>query len=346
VPTAARRPTIADVARRAGVSKGAVSLALNDRPGLSDATRLRIRAVAEELGWRPSARARALSEARALAVGIVLPHPPSGPYFGRLVAGMEAELAASGYALVLSVPEGASEEEAAYRRLADEGRIDGVLLTDSRFDDPRYELVRGLGLDAVVVGRPGPACPFPGVASDERTTIARAVGHLAELGHTRIAHVAGPAALVHAAERRDAWRDALLAARLPAGRAVAGGFTGSGGAKATRTLLRARDRPTAIVYASDVMAIGGLGVARELGLRVPEDVSIVGFDDIPLAALVTPPLTTIRQDPVAAGRAATRLLLARLRDGPVEVPTLPPPALVVRASTGPAARAPRARRSR
>jgi DNA-binding LacI/PurR family transcriptional regulator len=336
---AARRPpTIADVARHAGVSKGAVSLALNGRPGVSDATRRRIVASAESLEWRPSARGKALSESRALAIGLVFARPTdqlaSDPFFSQLLAGIEAELGRSGYVLVLSVVADEAAELATYTRLAREGRVDGVLLTDARLDDPRYRLVGEFGLEAVVIGHPDAASGLPAVTTDERTAVARAVGALVDLGHRRIAHVAGPPALVHAAERRAAWRDALLAARLPPGRVVDGDFTRSGGARATRELFDDPEPPTAILFSNDLMAIGGLDVARELGVRIPEDLSIIGFDDIPIAEHVNPPLTTIRQDFVAAGAAATRRLLERLRGEPISPAAVPDPVLVLRDSIG------------
>jgi DNA-binding LacI/PurR family transcriptional regulator len=337
---AKRRPTIDDVARHAGVSKGAVSLALNGRPGVSDATRLRIAAAADALGWRPSARAKALSESRALAIGMIIARPPSqlasDPFFAQLLAGVETELASAGYALVLSVVGDVATEAQTYRRLADDGRVDGVLITDARLDDPRDALVAELGLEAVVVGHPDRASGLPGVAADERTAMAGAVGTLVDLGHECVAHVSGPAMLVHCAQRRDAWRDALLAGGLPAGPVVEGDFTAEGGARATKRLLQRRRRPTAILYANDLMAIGGLRVAREMDRRVPRDVSVVGFDDIPIAEHVHPSLTTIRQDPVAAGAAAAKLLLQRLRGEPVSAPALPDPVLVLRDSIGPA----------
>jgi DNA-binding LacI/PurR family transcriptional regulator len=258
---AKRRPTIDDVARHAGVSKGAVSLALNGRPGVSDATRLRVAAAADALGWRPSARAKALSESRALAIGLIIARPPSqlasDPFFAQLLAGVETEVASAGYALVLSVVGDVATEAQTYRRLADDGRVDGVLITDARLDDPRYALVAELGLEAVVVGHPDRASGLPGVAADERTALAGAVGTLVDLGHECVAHVSGPAMLVHCAERRDAWRDALLAGGLPAGPVVEGDFTAEGGARATKRLLQRRRRPTAILYANDLMAIGG-----------------------------------------------------------------------------------------
>jgi DNA-binding LacI/PurR family transcriptional regulator len=334
-----RRPTIDDVARHAGVSKGAVSLALNGRPGVSDATRQRIAAAADALGWRPSARAKALSESRALAIGLITSSQVAAdPSFAALLTGVEDELAVAGYALVLSVVADADAEAQTYRRLAHDGRVDGVLLTNVRVDDPRYALVAELGLEAVVVGRPDQRHGLPGVAADVRGAFGRAVQALVDLGHRDIGHVAGPATLVDANERRDAWRDALAEAGLPAGPVAEGDFTGEGGARATRRLLERRRPPTAILYANDLMAIAGLRVARELALTVPRDLSIVGFDDVPLAEHVHPPLTTIRQHPVAAGAAAAKLLLQRLRGEPLTVPVLPEPQLVTRESI---ARAPR-----
>jgi DNA-binding LacI/PurR family transcriptional regulator len=339
---ARRRPTIDDVARHAGVSKGAVSLALNGRPGVSDATRLRIAEAADALDWRPSVRAKALSESRALAIGLIIARPPgqlaSDPFFAQLLAGVEAVLADAGYVLVLSVVADPASEAETYRRLADDGRVDGVLLTDARIGDPRYRLVSELDLEAVVIGHPDPGSGLPGVAADERSAIAQAVAALVDFGHERIAHVAGPAAIVHSAERRAAWRDALLAAGLPPGQVADGDFTREGGAHATRTLLGGHEAPTAILYANDLMAIGGLQVARELGVRVPQDLSVVGFDDTPLAEHVHPSLTTIRQDPVAAGSAAAALLLQRLGGPALAEIALPAPVLVVRDSTGPAPR--------
>jgi DNA-binding LacI/PurR family transcriptional regulator len=340
-----RRPTIDDVARHAGVSKGAVSLALNGRPGVSDATRRRIAASAEALDWRPSARAKALSESRALAIGLIVARSPSqlasDPFFAALLAGVEAELASAGYALVLSVVGDAAAEDETYRRLVDDGRVDGVLLADARVDDPRCAVVAELGLEAVVLGHSDPISGLPGVAADERPALARVVDALVDLGHHHVGHVSGPATLVHANERRDAWHDALAAAGLPAGPLTEGDFTGAGAARATRRLLERRRPPTAILYANDLMAIAGLRVARELGLRVPRDVSVVGFDDIPLAEHVHPPLTTIRHDPVAAGAAAARLLLQRLRGESAPPPELPAAELVMRESIA-RARTPRA----
>jgi DNA-binding LacI/PurR family transcriptional regulator len=338
--TGRRGPTIVDVARRAGVSKGAVSFALNDRPGLAQGTRDRILAAASELGWQPSTRARALSHSRAYAVGLVMRRAPellgADPYFPRFLAGVETALAERGSALVLQVVADDDEAEAAsYRRLAAQGRVDGVFLNDMLVDDHRFALLAGLGLPAVAVGTPAGPCPFPAVTLDDRQGVAGTVEHLLGLGHRRIAFVGGTEGYVHSSSRRTAWHQALRAAGVAPGPELVADFTGPGGAAATRALLDLADPPTAVVYANDVMAIAGMGVAIGLGLEVPADLSIVGYDDAPLAAHVAPPLTTVRQDAMGWGRAAARVLLAVSEGGPAADVALPPATPVFRASTGP-----------
>lgn len=335
-----RRPTIADVARRAGVSGAAVSFALNDRPGVADTTRARILVAANELGWRPSARARALSHRRAFALGLVMSRPPellaADPFFPHFLAGVESALAARGYAFLLQVAGSDPGAEAeCYRRLAQEGHVDGVLLTDLRAEDSRFELLQDLGLPAVAVGLPHGDCPFPFVSHDDRPGIRAIVEHLVSLGHRKVAYVDGLPGYVHTATRRESWRSALEFAGLEAGSVVAGDFTGSGGATATTRLLEATERPTAIVYANDLMAIAGMGIALEAGLHVPADLSVTGFDDVPLAAHVVPALTTVRQNAFEWGRISAETLLADFEERPPPNIQLDLPALVVRASTGP-----------
>lgn len=337
-------PTIADVARAAGVSKGTVSFALNDRPGVAPATKARILAAAEELGFRPSHRARALSHSRAFALGLVMARPPellgADPFFPAFIAGVETELARASHALVLRVVTGGWEEEAdGYRRLAEDGRVDGVFLSDLRVGtDPRLRLLTELRLPAVTLQLPDVPSPFPAVTLDERSGVTAVVEHLVRLGHRRIAHVAGPREFVHGSGRRTAWRDALRDLGLLPGPEAAGDFTAAGGATATRRLLRSAEPPTAIVYANDLMAIAGITVAREMGLRIPDDLSVTGFDDTELSAHVHPPLTTVRVDALGMGRAAARLLLRHVAEGGGTAGTeLPPAELVLRRSTAPPA---------
>ncbi|EST38355.1 hypothetical protein N566_07860 [Streptomycetaceae bacterium MP113-05] len=345
-----RSPTIADVARAAGVSKGTVSFALNDRPGVAPATKARILATAEELGFRPSHRARALSHSRAFALGLVMARPPellgADPFFPAFIAGVETELAKAGHALLLRVVTGGWAEEAeGYRRLAEDGRVDGVFLTDLRVGtDPRLELLTDLRLPAVTLQLPDGDTPFPAVTLDESSGVAAAVAHLAGLGHRRIAHVAGPQEFVHGCGRRTAWCEALDALGLPPGPEVVGDFTAAGGAIATRRLLGEPEPPTAIVYANDLMAIAGVTVAQELGLRIPDDLSVTGFDDTELSGHVNPPLTTVRVDALGLGRAAAGLLLRHVDQSDAAATGnvgLPPAELVLRKSTAPPPAEPR-----
>jgi len=332
-----RRPTIADVARHAGVSKGAVSFALNGRSGVSSETRQRILDAAAELGWSPNHRARALSTKRAFALGMVVARDPelvgADPFFPTFIAGVEKVLAEREQALVLQVVTSPAAEEAGYRRLAREGRVDGVFLVDLRRADPRIALLEEIGLPAVTLNRPDVPTSFPAVILDDRPGIAAAVHHLTELGHTAIAHVAGPEPFLHAIARREAFQQALADAGLPPGPIVPGDFTAAGGREATHRLLTGPDRPTAIVYANDVMALSAIAVAAELGVRIPDDVSITGYDDTDLAGYVHPALTTVRADARGWGEVAARTLLALIDGQDAADTALPPAELVLRRST-------------
>ncbi len=333
------RPTINDVARAAGVSKGAVSFAFNNRTGLAPETKARILAVAGEMGWTPSSRARALSVSRALAVGLVMARPPetlrADPFFPSFIAGVESELSRHGYSLLLQVVPEHEGEQQSYRRLSDEGRVDGVFVTDLHVDDPRPALLAELGLPAVIVGPALPEAFWPSVGVDDAPGIVAAVEHLLALGHTRIAHVSGPTRMVHGQSRRAAWAATLHAANLPDSPCVEADFSAESGSAATRKLLDLADPPTAIVYANDLMAIAGLAVAFARGIDVPRDLSVTGYEDTELAAHLQPALTTVSSDVIGWGRAAAVRLLEVIDRRPATDIHLPLPRLVVRGSSGP-----------
>lgn len=337
-----QKVTIADVARRAGVSKGLVSFALNDRPGVSPETRLRILSAATDLGWKPSLRARSLSTRRSFALGLVVARTPevlgSDPFFQSFIAGVESILSTRGQALVLSVVPSADAEIRSYRQLVEDGRVDGVFLSDLLHDDPRIPLLAQLGLPAVTLGRSDGLSPFPAVTIDDTRGVTESVAHLVQLGHRRIANVAGNSAMLHGSRRRDAFEDALRAAGLPAGQTIETDFSTAAGSDATRRLLAQDERPTAIVYANDPMAIAGLGVAHELGIRVPDELSITGFDDIEFSRYVYPPLTTVSATPVVWGRAAATTLLTLIETGSAEDVDLPAARLIIRGSAAAPAR--------
>ncbi len=333
------RPTITDVARAAGVSKGAVSFAFNGRPGVAPDTRARILEAARKLHWTPSHRGRALSASRAFAVGLVMARPPellgADPFFARFIAGVERVLVDHGHALLLQVVPDERAEQDSYRQLAAIGRVDGVFLLDLRVSDPRIALLEQLDLPVVTMGRPDVPSPFPAVCADEPVGVAEVVRHLVEAGHRRIAHVAGPDQFLHGLARRTAWENAVTAMGLRPGPCLPSDFSAAGGASATSRLLDLADRPTAIVYANDAMAIAGMAVARERGVAVPGGLSVAGFDDTDLAAHVSPALTSVRTDPFGWGRSAAAVLLELIEGRRSDDVEMPPVRLVVRSSTGP-----------
>lgn len=345
----ARRVTISDIAERAGVSKGAVSYALNNRPGLSDETRRRILAIAQELGWYPNRAARALSVARADACGLVLARPAKTlaieTFFMEFMAGVESALSRRSVALMVQLVEDLPGEIAVYRRWWAEHRVDGVLVVDPRVDDPRFGELERLGLPAVAVGGPMRDGSLPCVWHDETGSVVEVVRYLAALGHERIARVAGLPDFLHTRARTSAFRRAARELALAA-EVVGTDFTPESGAQETRRLLSEPSPPTAIVYDSAVLAVTGLGVAQQMGFAVPEDVSIVAWDDSLMCRVVHPPLTAVARDIAAYGEAAALRLLEQIegsRTGNVEIPR---GTLVTRASTAPPATGAATRRAR
>ncbi|MFF5970719.1 LacI family DNA-binding transcriptional regulator [Streptomyces sp. NPDC012769] len=334
------RPTIADIAREAGVSKGAVSFALNGRPGVSEATRDRILRVAERMNWRPHSAARALGGARAGAVGLVLARPARTiglePFFGQLLSGLQAALSTRGTALQLLVVEDTAAEIEVYRRWTSEHRVDGFVLVDLQVRDPRVPVLEELGTPTVVLGGPGRHGRLPAVWADDREAMTSIVEYLAALGHRRIAHLAGLPSFQHTRRRIRAVRDAARRLGLADAVSVPTDFSDAEGAAATRALLArpGPQRPTAIVYDSDVMAVAGLGVAAEMGVPVPGELSVVSFDDSALARIVHPSLTALSRDTFALGEQVATALLT-LVDDPSSARDVknPTPRLTVREST-------------
>jgi DNA-binding LacI/PurR family transcriptional regulator len=309
-----KRPTISDIAQRAGVSKVAVSYALGGKPGVSEATRRRIVAIAEEIGFNPNSAARALSGAAAQAVGLALCRPARllgvEPFFTKLISGVEGELAARSFALTLQVVPDHEAEIAVYRRWWGERRVDGVLVCDLHVDDPRIEVLEKLKLPAVVIGGPSHTGRLPSVWSDEHAALAETVEYLHALGHRRIARVGGLPQLLHTQIRADAFGAVCSRLGLDEAATIESDYTGEDGGRATRRLLSSPHRPSAVNYDNDVMAIAGLGVAQEMGLSVPAELSIVAWEDSSLCQLVHPPLTALSRDIPAYGAHAARLLLA------------------------------------
>ncbi|PZE57320.1 LacI family transcriptional regulator [Curtobacterium sp. MCPF17_047] len=338
-----RRTTIADIAARAGVSISAVSFALNGRPGVSETTRERVRQVARDLDWQPHTAARALGGAKAGSIGFVLNRPArtlgTESFFGDLISGIQLGLTGTHIGMTLLVARDADEELETYRDWWRGHRVDGVIVIDPRRDDERLRLLADLGMPSVIVGsHPSPAGAAPSVWIDDSDATDTVLRYLRALGHRRIAHVSGPPEFEHTALRIDRVRAFAGTDVDDRMESVPTDYSAEAGAAATRRLLSGATRPTAIVFDNDVLAVAGLGVASEMGVRVPQDVSIVSFDDSAMIRLVRPAITSLTRDTVELGQRAAVLLREQI-ESEVPLPSRPGPELTlsVRESTARAA---------
>ncbi|KUN38845.1 LacI family DNA-binding transcriptional regulator [Streptomyces longwoodensis] len=337
--TPTERVTIKDVAAAAGVSKGAVSLAFNDKPGVSEATRARIFAAARQLGWAPNSSARSLSRQSVDTIGLAICRPARllglEPFYMEFISGIESVLAERNCSLLLRLVGSLEEETRLQQSWWRERQIAGSILVDFHQEDPRVGPLRELGLPAVAVGHPTLTGGFPSVWTDDAVAVAEAVRYLAALGHRRIARVGGPAGLGHSVIRAKAFEETMAALGLDGRPHVETGFSGEEGARATRSLLLSADRPTAIVYDNDLMAVAGLGVAAEMGVSVPDELSLLAWDDSQLCRLTHPTLSAMSHDVHGFGAQVTRVLFDVIAGQDVVSRPVATPSLVPRASTAP-----------
>jgi LacI family transcriptional regulator len=342
----AERPTIRELARLSGVSIGTVSRALNGYADVRPETRERIMRLAEEIDYTPSASARTLVTQRSHVVGVFLDtgegHPDlQHPFFHDVLAGVQETAGAAGFDLLLFATEqpGNGYGKHSYVKRCRHHNVDGVVLmgVDHNDDEVRRLTASTIPTVGVDVELEGLATDY--VSSDNVAGATQAVQHLAALGHRRIATIHGPVDTLAGLDRLRGYRQALDAAGLAYRDEYVclGDFYVETGEHAAAALLALPEPPTAIVAASDLMAVGALRAAADAGLRVPDDLSVVGFDDIMLAAHLQPGLTTLRQDKTGLGIAAARALLERISgtpDDPSTAVTLPIE-LVVRGTTAP-----------
>ncbi len=332
-----RKATIKDVAARAGVSPSAVSIALHDKPGVSASTKERILQAASELGWRPNQAAASLSGHNVHTVGLVIARPARmlglEPFYMEFISGIESVLVRRSCSLLLRLIE-ADEEIQVHREWWQGGRVNGSILVDLRVDDPRVPALAEIGLPAVVVGHPSLAGPFASVWTDDAAAVVEAVRYLAALGHRRIDRVSGPAELGHSVIRTDAFTAVTREMGLESRTAVAD-FSADQGSRACRNLLLAPDRPTAIIFDNDIMAVAALGVAGEFGLSVPEDLSLLAWDDSQLCQLTRPTLSAMQHDVFSFGAEVTHALFGVINGEEHVSHPAQSPSLIPRASTAP-----------
>lgn len=316
------RVTIHELAQQLNISKASVSYALNDRPGVSDATRSRVLALASELGWHPSSSARSLSRSRADAIGMVLKRDPellgTEPYYMSLLGGVEDVLSRANQSLLLRmVGMGEGRDLGVYTRWSAEGRVDGVIVLDLAVDDARPELLRKLGLPFVLHGVRTDPDTGEELVEDLLTDATTIVEHLARLGHTDIVHFTGPLFLAHEVRRRDA----IMAEAGARGIRVAFvecDYTMATAQQTALGLLRAGVDWTAVLASNDVMA---LGVSMALTATGHRDIALVSWDDSMVCQIATPTVTALARHPDDQGRRSARRMLtvlAGIAPGPEE----------------------------
>ncbi len=283
-----------------------------------------------------------LTAVGADAIGLVLARPARmlglEPFFMELIGGIEETLSPDERSLLLHLVPDHDAEIAAYRRWGQGGLVDAVVLVNLVVDDPRLPVLRELGIPTVVVGGPERAVPdVAHVWMDNDRAMREAVGYLVDLGHETIGRVSGPAALAHTRARTQAFLSEC-ASRGAHGVVVEGDYSETSGTRAARTLLGRNHAPSALVFDNDVMALAALGVAHELGLTVPDDVSLLAWDDSPLCRLSHPSLTAMSLDVHAMGVQVGDVVLNLLASGRPTTSTAPLPRLVARGSTARRAR--------
>ena len=332
-----RRMTINDVARLADVSKKTVSRVINDSPSVNAATRERVQAIMAEIDYEPDPQARGLAFRRSFLIGLVYDNP-NPQYVVNMQLGLLDALRGSGFELVVHPCTRNSPtflEE--LRSFVERQRLYGVVLTPSISEDERASRLLGeIGCGYVRIASVSLDKPEHMIETRDRLGGLAAARHLTSLGHRRIALVAGPSSFRSSHERRAGFEEGLAeaGAALESGYVLEGAYTYESGIPLGQKLLAQSPRPTAIFALNDEMAAGVLQAARQAGLRVPEDLSVVGFDDFEIASRLWPTLTTVRTPTREIGRLAAERLIGREAAGRKPEDRLP--VLVARNSSGPA----------
>ncbi len=315
-----RTPTIRDVAERAGVSVTTVTNVLHGRGGrFSEETRARVLQAVEELGYRPNQIARSLVRRRSNTLGVVVEHFRGAllgnPYYSSLLDGILAEAVKAGYQIKIIALE--RPDPAYVRQSTEDGSIDGAILAAPLYDSPLLQWVQNCNLPRVVAGSSPADLQAPCVDVDDEGSVYSAVKWLIELGHRRIAFIAGPVNYWSARQRERGYLRALADAGIsPTAHWIRrGNYSTYSGRIAMEALLRVRPAFSAVVSCNDWMALGALEAMRRQGILVPEELSILGFDDAEAAAAASPPLTTIRQPVREIGMTAARLLIEQIESG-------------------------------
>lgn len=329
-------PTIQDVARLAGVAPITASRAISRSGYVSDDVRQRVQRAAAELGYVPNTLARSLRSHRTHTLALILTDI-TNPFFTTVARGVEDAASDAGYMVMFCNTDENEAEEQKYLQMLLEKRVDGLLLVPARGGMESVTAAQAQKIPVVVIDRRAPGCQADVVRCDSAGGAYDLGRLLAGLGHQRIALLNGPRDVSTAADRAEGFTRAMRESGLADGMlALEGRFTQASGAEMTREALDRQPRPTALIAANNFIAIGALNALREMGLRIPEDVALAGFDDLPPALVTFPFLTVAAQPAYEMGRRAASLLIDRL-EGRVEAECseiVLPTELIVRASSG------------
>lgn len=311
--------TLEDIAKQVGVSRSTVSRVVNDSPKVSPEVRAKVLKAIESLGYFPNQAARSLASQRSWMIGLVLPRSVSSfftdPYFPQLTQGIAFGCNNNNYTLSLFLVGNREDEEKISPRISRRGLLDGILIQSGQPDDKLIDLINKSDIPSVIIGRPFETEGISYIDVDNVSAAVTATRHLINLGYKRIATITGEKNSTVTKDRLEGYTRALAEAKIGLDRKliVAGDFSESSGYNAMKTLLP--QKPDAIFAASDIMAAGAIRATQEAGLRVPDDIAFVGFDDIPLANLMNIPLTTIRQPIMRFGVKAVDLLIDLIENG-------------------------------
>ncbi len=329
------RVTIRDVAKHAGVSHQTVSRVINGDSLVTPATRARVETAIAELDYQPNAIARSLAAGRTHTLACLAPNLTDYT-FARIIEGAEAECRQHGFFLISSSAPDETTFAALINELVPSRRVEGLMVINP-YIDQRAQYLPDNFPTVFIGGHPRDGLDVDAITLDDCGAARLAVRHLAELGHERIAMITGPLVEDCTRDRITGYRSALTGARLKADPAliVQGDWSATSAHNATLDLMKIKRPPTAIFAQNDRMALGALRAARDLGLRVPGQLSVIGLDDMPLASYFDPPLTTMRQDMFAIGRTAAQLLVRAVEQPQAQHQQLRQPAeLIIRQSTG------------
>ncbi|MBS0559369.1 MAG: substrate-binding domain-containing protein [Proteobacteria bacterium] len=307
--------SLSAIARSLGLSVTTVSRALGGFPDVAAATRARVEAEAARIGYRPNLTARRLKSGRSETVGVVLPAGPGqfdDPFFLRLLAAVGPPLQTAGLDLMVATARPGTDELRAYRRMVEDRRVDGIILGRTRRRDDRIAYLIDSGMPFVTHGRTEETRPYAHLDIDGRAAFLDATARLIGFGHRRIGLINAAETYMFAHHRQDGWRAALDDAGLEPGPLAHAEPTEENGFRAMEAMLRAPAPPTAVLCGTDRLAVGALHAAAAAGLRAGRDISVIGYDDLPVAAYTDPPLTTLEQPIDRMGARLAAILLALL----------------------------------